>query len=116
MGRERLTWGLLLRVGVLLTGLCVCVHVYLETGWRGTPAPLGRPTQDSQNWGQQSRTKAEAEEQERSIKRRISYVRTLKKDSQTKKEEDKEEPSPACCPPLRSHRKVCLITPRLLSP
>ncbi|KAK5852936.1 hypothetical protein PBY51_006767 [Eleginops maclovinus] len=103
MGRERLTWGLLLRVGVLLTGLCVCVHVYLETGWRGTPAPLGRPTQAIQNWG----TKAETEEQDRSIKRRISYVRTLKKDSQIKKkEEDKEEPSPACCPPLRSHRKA----------
>ncbi|XP_074470794.1 putative methyltransferase-like protein 24 [Sebastes fasciatus] len=110
MGRERLTRGLLLRLGVLLTAVCVCVHVYLETSWRGAPAPapLGRPTQSSQNWGQQqSRAKLEAEEQDRSIKRRISYVRTLKKDSQARKrDEDKEDPSPPCCPQVRPHRKT----------
>ncbi|KAI3364285.1 hypothetical protein L3Q82_011091, partial [Scortum barcoo] len=115
MGRERLTWGLLLRLrlGVLLTAVCVCVHVYLETGWRGAaPAPLalGRPAQSSQSWGQQSRTKrisAEAEGQDRSIKRRISYVRTLKKDSPARKrDEDREDPSPACCPPPRPRRRV----------
>lgn len=103
MGKERLTRGLLLRLGVLLTAVCVCVHVYLETGRRGAPAPLGRPTQSTQNWGQQS--KPEAEEQDRSIKRRISYVRTLKKDSQARKrDEDREDAS--CCPPLRPHRKT----------
>ncbi|XP_070782043.1 probable methyltransferase-like protein 24 isoform X1 [Enoplosus armatus] len=102
MGRERLTWGLLLRLGILLTAVCVCVHVYLETGVGApTPLALGRPTQTSQNWGQQSRTKhvsAEAEEKDRSIKRRISYVRTLKK--------DREDPSPPCCPPPRPRRKT----------
>lgn len=114
MGRERLTLGLLLRLGILLTAVCVCVHVYLETGWRGTPAPLasGRPIQSNQNLGQQSRAKhisAETKERDRSIKRRISYVRTLKKDSQAKKrDEDRKDPSPPCCPPLRPHRKVSL--------
>ncbi|XP_034756107.1 methyltransferase-like protein 24 [Etheostoma cragini] len=107
MGRERLKWGLLLRLGVLLTGVCVCVHVYLEARWREAPAPLERPTQSSQNWGQQSRTKPEAEEQDRSIKRRISYVRTLKKDSQARKRDiNREDPSPPCCPPLRPYRKT----------
>lgn len=107
MGKERLTRGLLLRLGVLLTAVCVCVHVYLETGWRGAPAPLGRPTQSSQNRGQQSRTKPATEDQDRSLKRRVSYVRTLKKDAQVKKkDEDREEPSPPCCPPLRPHRKT----------
>lgn len=117
MGRERLTRGLLLRLGVLLTAVCVCVHVYLETQRRGAPAALvlGRPTQSSQDRGQQSRTEqvsADAEEQDRSIKRRISYVRTLKKDR--KRDEDGEEPSPPCCPPPHSRRKV--IFHQLLSP
>ncbi|XP_029132980.2 probable methyltransferase-like protein 24 [Labrus bergylta] len=109
MGRERLTWGLLLRLCVLLTAVCVCIHVYLETGWRGTPAPLALEhlILSSQNRGQQSRTKqvpAEAGKQDRSIKRRISYVRTLKKDR--KRDEDKEDPSPPCCQPPRPHRKA----------
>ncbi|KAM9339722.1 putative methyltransferase-like protein 24 [Symphorus nematophorus] len=99
MGRERLSRGLLVRLGVLLTAVCVCVHVYLETSWRGAPAAaltLGRPTQPSSQ-NQQSRTKqvsAEGDEQDRSVKRRVSYVRTLKKDR--KRDED---PSPPCCPP-----------------
>lgn len=116
MGRERLTRGLLLRLGVLLTAVCVCVHVYLEMRWWGAPAALGlgRPTQVSRDWGQQSRTKrapAEAEKQDKSVKRRISYVRTLKKDR--KRDEDRGEPSPPCCPPPNSRRKV--ISHQLLS-
>ncbi|XP_074541749.1 putative methyltransferase-like protein 24 [Halichoeres trimaculatus] len=104
MGTERLTRGLLLRLGLLFTAVCVCIHVYLETGWRSAPAPLelGRPT-----LSEQSRTKqvpAEPQEQDRSIKRRVSYVRTLRKER--RKDEDKEDPSPACCPPARSHRKA----------
>ncbi|XP_038582532.1 methyltransferase-like protein 24 isoform X2 [Micropterus salmoides] len=112
MGRERLTWGLLLRVGILLTAVCVCIHVYLERGQWGTPAPLalGHPTHSSQDWVQQSRTKqvsAEAEELGRSIKRRISYVRTLKKDSPARKRDaDRKDPSTPCCPPPRPHRKT----------
>ncbi|XP_059211743.1 probable methyltransferase-like protein 24 [Centropristis striata] len=105
MGRERLTRGLLLRLGVLLTAVCVCVHVYLETSWQRAPAPLGRPTQaGSQNLGQQSKTKPEAEERDRKVKRRISYVRTLKKDR--KRDEDREDPSAPCCPPVHPHRKT----------
>ncbi|XP_069014332.1 probable methyltransferase-like protein 24 isoform X2 [Embiotoca jacksoni] len=112
MGRERLTLGLLLRLGILLTAVCVCVHVYLETGWQVSPAPLtsGRPSQSNQNRGQQSRIKrvpAEAEEQDKSIKRRISYVRTVKKDNiANKRNEVSEDPSPPCCPPLHPHKKV----------
>ncbi|XP_034554897.1 methyltransferase-like protein 24 [Notolabrus celidotus] len=109
MGTERLTPGLLLRLGVLFTAVCVCIHVYLETGWRAAPAPLalGRPTLSGQNRGQQSRTKQvstepQQQQQDRSVKRRISYVRTLRKDR--KKDEDKEDPS--CCPPAHLHRKA----------
>lgn len=110
MGRERLK--LLLRLGALLTAVCVCVHVYLETGWRDAPpAPpaRGRPTQSTLNSGQHSRTKrlsAKAEERDRSVKRRISYVRSLKKD---RTDGAREDPSPPCCPPIRPHRKVRLI-------
>ncbi|CAJ1078437.1 methyltransferase-like protein 24 [Xyrichtys novacula] len=109
MGMERLTTGLLLRLGVLFTAVCVCIHVYLETSWRAAPAPLtlGHPTLSGQTRGQQSRAKqvsAEPQKQDRSLKRRISYVRTLKKDR--KKDEDKEDPSPACCQPARLHRKA----------
>ncbi|XP_026173985.1 methyltransferase-like protein 24 [Mastacembelus armatus] len=111
MGRERLTWGLLLRWGILLTAVCVCFHVYLETDWRGAPAPLalGHPTQSNQNWGQQSRSKqfsAEAEEQDKSIKRRISYVRRVKKGSPVGEREVTEDSSPPCCPPLHPQRKT----------
>lgn len=123
MGRERLTWGLLLRLGVLLTAVCVCVHVYLETQWRGAPAALAlaRPTQPTQDWGRQSRTKqvsAEAEEQDNRIKRRVSYIRTLKKDSRARKRgDDRGDLSPPCCPPPHSRRKVIfhqLVGPQLL--
>ncbi|XP_037306201.2 probable methyltransferase-like protein 24 isoform X1 [Pungitius pungitius] len=97
MGRERLTRGFLLRLGVLLTAVCVCVHVYLETSWRGAPGPpSGRLTRSAQqSRGQVSRTKPGPEERDRSVKRRISYVRTLKKDS-------RGEPPPV----LRPHRKT----------
>lgn len=112
MGRERLTRGLLLRLGVLLTALCVCVHVYLETWWRGAPAALvlGRPTRSSQDWGPRSRSEqisAEVQGRDRSIKRRISYIRTLKKNRTAgKREEGGEEPSAPCCPPPHRTRKV----------
>ncbi|XP_010733013.3 methyltransferase-like protein 24 [Larimichthys crocea] len=112
MGREQLTLGLLLRLGILLTVVFVCLHVYLETARQGAPAAQasGRPTQSSQNRGRQSRTKqvsAETEEQDRSVKRRVSYVRTLKKDSPVRKrDEDREVLSPQCCPPPRPRRKI----------
>ncbi|XP_062267110.1 probable methyltransferase-like protein 24 isoform X1 [Platichthys flesus] len=112
MGRERPSLGLLLRVGVLLTGVCVCVHVILETGWSGTSEPLGRPSAagrpvlSDQNLGQQSRTKrvsAEVEERDRSVKKRISYVRTLKKESPARKRDEAGEAPSA---PLSPHRKT----------
>ncbi|XP_023010252.3 putative methyltransferase-like protein 24 isoform X2 [Maylandia zebra] len=113
MGRERLTLGLLLRLGILFTAVCVCIHLYLERGWQGASAPLAlrRPTKSNQKWGEQSKMKQvsaeEAEELGKSIKRRISYVHKLKKDSLVRKTEgDTEGPSPRCCPPLQLHRKV----------
>lgn len=122
MGRERLTLGLLLRLGILFTAVCVCIHLYLERGWQGASAPLAlrRPTKSNQKWGEQSKMKQvsaeEAEELGKSIKRRISYVHKLKKDSLVRKTEgDTEGPSPRCCPPLQLHRKVCLIYHQLLS-
>lgn len=113
MGRERLTLGLLLRLGILFTAVCVCIHLYLERGWQGASAPLAlrRPTISNQKWGEQSKMKQvsaeEAEELGKSIKRRISYVHKLKKDSLVRKTEgDTEGPSPRCCPPLQLHRKT----------
>lgn len=117
MARERLSWGLLLRLGILLTAVCVCIHVYLETHWLGAPAALalGHATQSTQDWGRQSRTKqasAEAEGQDISIKRRISYIQTLKKDSRARKRDDNRgDVSPPCCPPPHSHRKVIFHQP-----
>ncbi|KAM4633535.1 putative methyltransferase-like protein 24 [Polymixia lowei] len=106
-GKESLSKGLVLRACILLTALCVCVHVYLERGWRGAPAPLasGRPAQGR---GQQTRAKRVPSEPDRdlTLKRRVSYVRTLRKDGLAqKREDDRRDPSPSCCPPLRPHRK-----------
>lgn len=102
MGRERLTLGLLLRLSILLTAVCVCIHVYLETGWQGSQTP----PQSNQNSGQQSRMRqvsAESEEQDKSVKRRISYVQMQKKDRISRnRDEAREDPSPA----LRPHRKT----------
>ncbi|XP_068198357.1 probable methyltransferase-like protein 24 [Antennarius striatus] len=107
MGRERLTWGLLLRLGILLTAVCLCIHIYLDMEWQRAPAApeMERPTQSDQN--RIKLVSAEAEEQDRTIKRRISYVRTLKKNTPGRRRRDgQEDPSPACCPPLRPHRKT----------
>ncbi|XP_071374978.1 probable methyltransferase-like protein 24, partial [Centroberyx affinis] len=107
----RLTGGLLLRACFLLAAACVCVHVYLERGHGGAPAPLasGRPAQTGHK--PQTRGKRvssgpnDAAEQDGSVKRRVSYVRTLKKDKKGDGDGDREDPSPACCPPPRLHRK-----------
>lgn len=103
MGRERLTAGSLVRLGVLLTAVCVCVHVYLETDWLEAPAPLasGHPTQSSQNEG----ASAEAGKQSGSVQRRISYVQTVKRYSAAKKWGRVEGDSPP-----HPHRKVCLTS------
>lgn len=104
MGREWLTRGLLLRLGFVLTALGLCVHVYLEMKWQdpAVTLTLGQTTQSSKNWARQSRTKQDPAEpvENRSVKRRISYVRTLKKDSQAQKTKDVSSP-------LLQHRKVC---------
>ncbi|XP_029352903.1 methyltransferase-like protein 24 isoform X2 [Echeneis naucrates] len=112
MGRERLSLGLLLRLGALLTAVYVCLHVYLETDWPGSPAPLAleHPIQPKQKLGEQTRNKqvtAEMRQRGRAVKRRISYLRTLKKDGPAKKkDESHESPTPACCPALHPRRKV----------
>lgn len=74
MGRERLTLGLLLRLGILLTAVCVCIHVYLERGWQSTSAPLalGGPTRSNQKWGQQSRMKQASTEEVEELGARVS--------------------------------------------
>ncbi|XP_026196800.1 methyltransferase-like protein 24 isoform X2 [Anabas testudineus] len=112
MGRERLTLGFLLCWGTLLAAVYVCVHVYLEADWLEAPAPLafGHPTQSSKTWGQQSRTKqvsAEVEKRDKSIKQRVSYVRTVKKGSSARKRDrDRGNSSSPCCPPPLPRRKV----------
>ncbi|XP_029966253.1 methyltransferase-like protein 24 isoform X2 [Salarias fasciatus] len=104
---ERPTPGLLLRLGILLTAVCVFIHLYLDSGWRGAPTPqgLGTPPQRYRKPGQHGRMKqasADSEERDRSVKGRVAYVRTLKKESPAKKgSEDREDPSPH-----HPHRKV----------
>lgn len=116
MGRDRLTRGLVLRLCLLLTSLCVCVHIYLELGSRrGAPSHLilGCPTQTSQvlpDKGARTRgTKDPLEPnfgtEDRAIKRMVSYIRTLKNDSVAGKTGGGDNPS-TCCPPLRPKRKV----------
>ncbi|KAM7395362.1 hypothetical protein PAMA_006904 [Pampus argenteus] len=106
--RERLTQGLLLRLGILLTAVCVSIYVYLETGWRSTPAPLAAGQHAScKKCGQYSKSKqvfAEPWEQDRDIKRESSYVHTLKDSPAGKRDGDKDDPSLPCCPPPRPHR------------
>lgn len=110
MARERLTRGLLLRLGVVLTAVCVSVHIYLETHRRGAPAALvsRRPTQSVQDLGKRSKQPSRGvEEHNGGVKRRISYVRSPRKDVPARrKDRDGEGPSPLCCPPPHSHRKV----------
>lgn len=115
MGKDRLTRGLLLRACILLTALCMCIHVYLERGRRGAPAPsaAGRPAaQTTQERGLQTGARRDPSRdpkppnQDRTVKRRVSYVRTLKKDSLVRSRDgDGEEPSPTCCLPLHPRRK-----------
>lgn len=118
MGRERLTRGLLLSLAVFFTAVVLCIHVYLsQTQWRGAPAALvlGHPMRLGQDWGQQSRSKPVSAEIRRSVKRRISYVRTLKKNSPARKRnDDREDRSTPCCPSPHSRRKVILH--QLLTP
>lgn len=119
MAKDRLSRGLLLRLALLITTVCVCVHVYLEMSWHGAPASpaVGHPTQAGPDgWGQHSRARhlsTGAKEQDRSIKRRISYVRTLKKER--RRDEDRQEHSTQCCLLPHLHRKVSLI-PSVTSP
>ncbi|KAM9704547.1 putative methyltransferase-like protein 24 [Menidia menidia] len=85
MWRERLTLRLLLRLGILLTGLAVCLHVYLETGWQDARGPLslGPPIQSNQNPGQQNRMSTEPEEQNKDVRKKMSHVSShiLRRDS-----------------------------------
>ncbi|XP_045067117.1 methyltransferase-like protein 24 [Coregonus clupeaformis] len=115
MGIDRQTRGLALRLCLLLTTLCVCVHVYLELGRRrGAPSPLilGCPTQTSQvlpdkrarTQGAKDPMEPNVGAEDRAVKRRVSYVRTLQNDSVAGKTGGRHNPS-TCCPPLRPKRK-----------
>nr|XP_046148119.1 probable methyltransferase-like protein 24 [Oncorhynchus gorbuscha] len=115
MGRDRLTRGLVLRLCLLLTALCVCVHIYLELGnRRGAPSHLilGCPTQTNQvlpdkgarTQGTKDPMEPNFGTEDRAMKRMVSYVRTLKNDSVAGKTGGGDNPS-TCCPPLRPKRK-----------
>ncbi|XP_024146346.1 methyltransferase-like protein 24 [Oryzias melastigma] len=73
MSRGRLTPGLLLRLGILFMFVCLCIYVYLETGWKASPASLDSGTQFPPNWGQLRIKLASAEEEE---SWEISYIHT----------------------------------------
>ncbi|XP_014328193.1 methyltransferase-like protein 24 [Xiphophorus maculatus] len=111
MCREKVNVGLLLRLAVLLTALCWCIHVvYLETSWQSSPPPsaLGHPTQHDLNQDQQPRMKhGPVDNQEKDFESRTSYLHALIKDGQVRKQNvDKEQLLPPCCPPLNPHRKA----------
>ncbi|KAM6954359.1 putative methyltransferase-like protein 24 [Aplochiton taeniatus] len=106
MGRDCVSRAFLLRMCFFLTALCMCVHVYLERGRRGPLAllALGRPVQARLDGGAQthnSPSEVRSSDPARTVKRRVSYVRTLKKDIIAGK-----DPSATCCPPHRPNRKV----------
>lgn len=104
MCKDQVPVGFLLRLSILLTAACLGVHLYLDIGWQGAPAPLalGRPIRSSQN--QQTRMKqvsSEAVEQDKNI--RVSFVQALKKDSQDRwRDGDGED----LLSPLQPRRKV----------
>ncbi|XP_043962041.1 methyltransferase-like protein 24 isoform X1 [Gambusia affinis] len=111
MRREKVNVGLLLRLAVLLTALCWCIHVvYLETSWQSSPPPLalGHPTQHALNQDQQPRMKhGPVDKQEKDFESRTSYLHALIKDGQVRKQNvDKDQLLPPCCPPLNPHRKA----------
>lgn len=84
----------MLRVCVLLTALCVCVHVYLERGRRGAPPPLPQRRPSPASLAPQERNRG------------VSYVRTLKKDPEAwRRTRGNKDPSATCCPHLRPNRK-----------
>ncbi|XP_017278836.1 methyltransferase-like protein 24 [Kryptolebias marmoratus] len=109
MWKDRIPVGLLLRLSILLTAVCLGVHLYLDTSWQGSPAPLasGRPIHSDQNREQQTRmiqVSAEALEQDKNFK--ISFLQALKRDSQARrKDRDHED----LLSPLQPRRKQ---TPR----
>lgn len=74
MNRGRLTPRLLLRLGILLTAVCLCIYVYLETGWKASLASSDLGTQFVQNWGQLKINLASAEVEEREESWEISYI------------------------------------------
>lgn len=104
---QRPTLGLLLRLGILLTALCVCIHLYLDWGWRG--AARGPAPPASRKWAGHARTQpvSDSEDQDTSVRRRVSYVRSPKKDNVSQKSGGQgEDPAPPCCPLHHPHRKA----------
>ena len=100
-------------MGALITVLLVCVHVYLERGRKGAPPPLPQrpPSPTSlalQERGAHTRGGRPVDKQgDRELKRRVSYVRTLKKDPEAgRKAGGSEDPTATCCPHLGPHKKV----------
>lgn len=109
MGRERLTKGLLLRFGLLSAAVLLCIHVYLETHWRGTPAVqmLAGPIRSSQDRRQHSRDQRDSAGPNGGVKSRVSYIGTLKRSGPARRRDgDGEELPTPCCLPRRPRRKV----------
>lgn len=109
MGRERLTKGLLLRLGVLSAAVLLCIHVYLETHWRRPPAAqmLAGPTRSSQDRGQHNRDQRVSAGANGGIKSRVSYIRMARRNGTARKRDGGGEELPTqCCLPHRPHRKV----------
>ncbi|XP_010880422.2 methyltransferase-like protein 24 [Esox lucius] len=105
LGRDRLIRGLALRLCLLLTAVCVCVHIYLELGVSpGPPPPLTSQLQQDKGRGGRDPMQPSVGGQDRMVKRRVSYVRTLNKDSVGGKTGGGDDQS-TCCPPLRPDRK-----------
>lgn len=107
MGRDSERACLVFRVCVLLAALGVCLHLYL---WRGGTAPPPSPGKP----GRPGRTPPQATAGgeggaapdsngggDAALKRRVTYVRTLKRDAKAVK----EGPT-GCCPPLHPRKKV----------
>ncbi|XP_054603944.2 probable methyltransferase-like protein 24 isoform X1 [Nothobranchius furzeri] len=100
MRRDRVTVGLLLRLGILLSAVCFCMRVYLETRWQGAPSfpALGHPIQTDQGLDKEVRTK-HAFAEDKNFRR--SHVETLRKNSSARGRGgggDGEDLLTQCCP------------------
>ncbi|KAK7907790.1 hypothetical protein WMY93_016402 [Mugilogobius chulae] len=72
---------LVVRLGLVLVTVGLCLHVYLQMNWRDPNVALKTHQGRTVTSNRSRATEESAEASERSVRRRVSYVRTLKKEA-----------------------------------